>query len=169
MSEPDVPPERDPFAPPPPPPGYDATPAPPPPPPYGAPPPPPPPAYGSPSPVYGTPPPPPAAGAIPPPAYPPAPGQPGAPAWGYARPQNGPGTAALVTGILSLVCCGIILGIVAIVQGRKGMALADQGLATNRGTAQAGFVLGIVGLVLWAVWLVYLLATGTYSSSITPG
>jgi hypothetical protein len=95
----------------------------------------------------------------------------GAPAYGqaYAQPQNSAGTTALVTGIISLFCCGVILGVVAIVQGRKGMALADQGLATNRGSAQAGFVLGIIGLVLWAGWIVYSLSTGGFSTSFNVG
>jgi hypothetical protein len=108
-----------------------------------------------------------------PPQVPPTYGAPGygAPAYGqgYAKPQNGPGTTALVTGIVSLFCCGFILGVVAIVQGRKGMALADQGLATNRGAAQAGFVLGIVGIVLWVGWLVYTVTTGNFSSSFKVG
>jgi hypothetical protein len=89
----------------------------------------------------------PAPGAPPPPAY-------GAPA-GYAgaAPQNSQGTIALVTGILGLLCCGI-LSIVAIITGRKGVALADQGLATNRGSAQAGMILGWIGVALWVVGVV---------------
>lgn len=164
MSFPTPPPEGDdnPFAPPP----ADGSAAPPPPPP------PPPPASDPavPPPAYGTPPPPP-----PPPAYPPQPygAPPGAAApyggAGYAAPQNGPGTTALITGIISLFCCGVILGIVAIVQGRKGMALADQGLATNRGQAQAGMILGIIGLVIWVLYLVFALASGTFSGSTRIG
>lgn len=150
MSDPNQPAEGDPFAPPPAGgsaniPGIpgDPTSTPPPPPPL--------PAYGT------TPPPPPAYGA--PQPY-------GAP---VAQPQNGPGTTALVLGILSLVCCGIFTGIVAIIMGRKGMALADQGLATNRGIAQAGFVLGIVGSVLSVLGAIFWIATGslsTFSSSV---
>jgi hypothetical protein len=103
------------------------------------PPPPPPPAYGS------TPPPPPAY--VAPPAYGGAPG-------GYAQPQNGSGTTALITGIAGLLCCGI-LSIVAIVTGKKGMALADQGAADNRGVAQAGYILGWIGVALWVIGLIF--------------
>ena len=69
-------------------------------------------------------------------------------------PQNGMGTAALVMGILQFFCLGTIGSVLAIVFGKIGMNKADQGLATNRGSAKAGFVLGIVGLALTAVGIV---------------
>ncbi len=76
-----------------------------------------------------------------------------------APPQNGMGTAALVMGILQFFCLGIVGSILAIVFGKIGMKKADQGLATNRGNAKAGFVLGIIGLALFAVGIViYLIA-----------
>lgn len=85
----------------------------------------------------GTPPPPPPGA----PAYPPAPPS-------SAQPQNGMGVAALVFGLLSVLCVlpgiGGVLGIVFGVIGRK---KAKQGLATNGGMATAGLILGIVGLV----------------------
>ena len=71
-----------------------------------------------------------------------------------AAPQNGMGTAALVMGILQFFCLGTIGSVLAIVFGKIGMNKADQGLATNRGSAKAGFVLGIVGLALTAVGIV---------------
>lgn len=113
------------------------------------------------------PPPPPSYGATPPPPPPPAYGQP--PAYGgapmaYAAPQNGQGTTALVTGILGLLCCGI-LSIVAIITGRKGMQLADAGQANNRGMAQAGMILGWVGVALWVVGIIVAVATGSFSGS----
>ena len=120
-------------------PGGAAVPPPPPPPSYGTPPPPPPPAYTAP-PAYG-----------------------GAP-MAYAAPQNGQGTTALVTGILGLLCCGI-LSIVAIITGRKGMQLADSGQATNRGSAQAGMILGWIGVALWVVGLIVAVTTGSFSGS----
>ncbi|MGD9956572.1 MAG: DUF4190 domain-containing protein [Candidatus Nanopelagicales bacterium] len=156
MSDPNQPADGDPFAPPPADgsggiPGIpgDTPPPPPPAPAYGTPPPPPPavPAYGA--PAYGAP----------------------QPAYAAAAPQNGPGTTALVTGILGLLCCGI-LAIVAIIQGRKGIALADQGLATNRGSAQAGMILGWIGVALWALSIVgygILFATGAISGSASLG
>src|SRR5581483_6762106 len=64
------------------------------------------------------------------------------------------GTAAMVLGILS--CClfclygivGLILGVLAVVFGVKGKRRADRGEATNRGQAQAGFITGIIGIIL---------------------
>jgi len=89
------------------------------------------------------------------------------PVGGYAAPQNTPGITALVTGIIGLLCCGI-LSIIAIWQGRKGMALADSGQATNRGVAQAGFILGILGLLLWVVGIVIRVASASKGTSLTP-
>jgi len=69
-------------------------------------------------------------------------------------PRNGFGIAALVLGILSvcLFCMyglpAVILGTLAVVFGVKGRRLADKGEADNRGQAQAGFVLGIIGIVI---------------------
>jgi hypothetical protein len=72
-------------------------------------------------------------------------------------PQNGKGTASLVLGILGLLICPVILSVLAIILGAQGKALADQGLATNRGAAQAGFVLGIIGAALGALlFLIFL-------------
>jgi Domain of unknown function (DUF4190) len=112
----------------------------------------------------------------PPPAQsppPPPPPQPG-PAMGggpyQAAPQNGMGTAALIMGILQFFCLGIIGSILAIVFGKIGMDRADQGLANNRGTAKAGFVLGIIGVVLaviGAIIYVILLSTGALTTTIT--
>jgi hypothetical protein len=84
------------------------------------------------------------------PAYPQGYGWPGM----QAPPQNGMGTAAMVLGILS--CClfclygivGLTLGVLAVVFGVKGKRRADRGEATNRGQAQAGFITGIIGIIL---------------------
>lgn len=81
----------------------------------------------------------------------PMPGQAGQP----AMPQNGMGTAALVMGILQFLCLGVIGSILAIVFGKIGMNRADQGLATNRGAAKAGFILGIIGVVMQVLGIIY--------------
>jgi len=83
------------------------------------------------------------------PPMPPAPQTPGA-----GQPQNGMGTAALVLGILQFVCLGTIGAILAIIFGRIGMKRAEQGLATNGGAAKAGFILGIIGVVLSVIGLI---------------
>lgn len=120
-----------------------------------------PPAFGTPAPP---PPPPPAAMPVAPPAY----GAP-VPAYAAAPPQNGPGTTALVCGIIGLFFCGIILGVVAIIQGRKGKALAAQGLATNGSSANAGYILGIVAIVLnviGAIFYAVVIAASSNSSAL---
>lgn len=129
-------------------------------PPASVPPPPPPP----PAPAASTPPPPPP----PPPAYAPAPaapayGAPAAPGYGapVAAPQNTQGTIALITGILGLLCCGV-LAIVAIITGRNGMALAASGQATNGGMAKAGYWLGIIAVILWVLGIIFSVATGGF-------
>ncbi|MGZ3118037.1 DUF4190 domain-containing protein [Streptomyces sp. H62] len=84
------------------------------------------------------------------PAYPQGYGWPGAP----LPPQNGMGTAAMVLGILA--CCmfcaygvvSLVLGILAVVFGVKGRRRAERGEANNHGQAQAGFIMGIIGIVL---------------------
>ncbi|MEU5536747.1 DUF4190 domain-containing protein [Streptomyces sp. NPDC020362] len=84
------------------------------------------------------------------PAYPQGYGWPGMP----MAPQNGMGTAAMVLGILSicLFCLygvpSLVLGVIAVVLGVKGKKRAERGEATNHGQAQAGFITGIIGIVL---------------------
>ncbi|NEB94279.1 DUF4190 domain-containing protein [Streptomyces bauhiniae] len=91
--------------------------------------------------------------------YPGPQGYPQPPAYGWGvpmgpAPQNNAGTAALVLGILSVVLfclygvASLILGIIAVILGVKGRRRADRGEATNRGQAQAGFVLGIIGIIV---------------------
>jgi hypothetical protein len=71
---------------------------------------------------------------------------------------SGKAIAALVLGIVSLFIFGFIAGVIAIilaVQARKEID-TDPNLG-GRGLATAGLVLGIVGVVLWAlvmlVWI----------------
>ena len=121
--------------------------------------------YGSPPPQspYGSPPPPPPAppyGAPPPPGYPyPAGG-------GYAMPaSNKKALWAMILGIVSLFCCGIVTGIVAIVlsQQAKQEIARSGGMQTGAGQAQAGFILGIIGIALSLIGIVLVLGTGSYS------
>ena len=63
-------------------------------------------------------------------------------------PQNGMGTAALTLGIVGLFAVPLLASVLAIIFGNIGMSRADAGIATNRGAAKAGFILGIIGLVL---------------------
>jgi len=82
-----------------------------------------------------------------------------------AAPQNGMGTAALVMGILQFFCLGTVGSVLAIVFGKIGMNKADQGMATNRGAAKAGFILGIVGLALTVLGIIIALAAGVFTAA----
>jgi hypothetical protein len=109
-----------------------------------------------------TPPPLPSFGAPPGPPGPPPPGPPPMgppPPYGmYAPPPPTPSSAvwALVLGILSLVMCGFLTGIPAIIVGRSAMREVDaaQGRLGGRGVAQGGFITGIIGTALSALGLV---------------
>ncbi|MES4907566.1 MULTISPECIES: DUF4190 domain-containing protein [unclassified Streptomyces] len=100
----------------------------------------------------------------PPPVYPGATGMP-------MQQSNGLGTAALVCGIIGLVCgityflwvLAIILGILAIIFGSIGKGKVSRGEANNGGSATAGLVCGIIGMVIPAI---YLLALGAALDSI---
>ena len=76
-----------------------------------------------------------------------------APAVG-SLPQNGMGTAALTLGIVGLFAIPLVASVLAIIFGNIGMSRADAGIATNRGAAKAGFILGIIGLVLALILLI---------------
>ncbi len=87
----------------------------------------------------------------PPPPGPPTPPPPGQQPYG-AAPQNGMGTAALILSILGIIgCIPFIGGILGIVFGRMGMKNAQEGRATNYGQARAGFIIGLISLILWGV------------------
>ncbi|MDK1344222.1 DUF4190 domain-containing protein [Streptomyces sp. 378] len=117
-------------------------------------------------------------GAVPPPPVAPtgpgAPGgygYPGYPQSGYGwpgmpmAPQNGMGVAAMVLGIIScaLFCLygvvSLVTGILAVVFGIKGRKRAEAGVATNHGQAQAGLIMGIIGIIL-GVTVIVLIAVG---------
>ena len=69
-----------------------------------------------------------------------------------AKPGSGAATTSLVCGIVGLFFLGIALGIIAIVQGNRAKKLGYPG-----GKATAGIVLGILDLVGFALYLVYVI------------
>jgi heme/copper-type cytochrome/quinol oxidase subunit 2 len=80
-----------------------------------------------------------------------------APVEAYGTPavplRNGPGTAALVLGILAIVLSwtvvgGIVLGILAVVFGFVGRGRVKRGEADNRRGTNAGIITGIVAIIL---------------------
>lgn len=79
---------------------------------------------------------------------------------GGSTQDNGSGTIALVTGILSFFVCPVVLSIVAIVFGKKGMAAAAAGTADNGGQAKAGYIMGIVSLILAVVVFILYIILG---------
>ena len=86
----------------------------------------------------------------PPPSMPPAMGMP----VGGSTQKNSLGVWALVLGILSILCCGFVAGIPAIILGMNSKKAAEQGLATNGNLGNVGFVLGIIGCVLTVVGVI---------------
>jgi hypothetical protein len=89
--------------------------------------------------------------------------------------HNRSGTAALVLGCLGLVCTGLlfllfpiglVLGLIAVVLGRRGRRRARYGLATNRASATAGLTLGLIAVLLGTLlsattfWLIQRYDTG---------
>ncbi|MEK9664271.1 MAG: DUF4190 domain-containing protein [Candidatus Nanopelagicales bacterium] len=93
---------------------------------------------------------------------------PAPPPMGGDTSENTNGVVALVTGILSFFVCPVILSIVAIIFGRKGMQSAAAGRANNGGMAKVGYILGIISLVLFAffvvIWIILIIA-GAASSN----
>ena len=97
-----------------------------------------------------TPPPPPPP---PPPAVPPPPGG----FYGAAgnTSKNNLGVWALVLGIVSILCCGVLAGIPAIILGLNSKKAQARGLATNGNLGNVGFILGIIGSVLGTIGVIY--------------
>ena len=75
---------------------------------------------------------------------------------GYAEASQA--TTILVLGILGLVCCGP-LGVVAWVMGNNEIQAIDAGRRdpANRGTANAGRIVGIVAAVLLGIGILWII------------
>jgi hypothetical protein len=73
-----------------------------------------------------------------------------------AYPEQSQATTILVLGILGLICCGP-LGIAAWVMGNRELQAIDAGLRNpdNRGTANAGRIIGIVATVLLGLGIIF--------------
>ena len=80
-----------------------------------------------------------------------------APAYGTIAPDHPRATLALILGILGIVVCGFI----APFAWRMGKRTVDeidasQGRLGGRGSAQAGYILGLIGTVLLGLGLLFL-------------
>lgn len=80
---------------------------------------------------------------------------------GLLKPRNGAGRAALICGLIALVCTigfflvltvpvALLLGLAAVVLGFMGRGRVRRGLATNRGSATIGLVTGLLSLLILA-------------------
>lgn len=74
-------------------------------------------------------------------------GQP-APYGAAPLPKNSLGVWSLVLGILSVLGCGLLTGIAAIITGTKSRQAQREGLADNGGMGLAGLIMGWIGTVL---------------------
>ena len=84
---------------------------------------------------------------------------PGLPAgWAPAPPRHPQATTVLVLGILGIVACGVLAPI-AWYMGSKAMAEIDAtpGAYSGEGEVRTGRILGIVGSVLFALMVVFLI------------
>ena len=82
----------------------------------------------------------------------------------YAQPaqkSSSKATTALVLGIISIVCCGL-LGPVAWILGKQELnaIAAGQSSPTGEGSAKAGMILGIIATILLAFGLLWILFFG---------
>ncbi|ODM27395.1 hypothetical protein A7W90_14865 [Clostridium sp. Bc-iso-3] len=59
----------------------------------------------------------------------------------YTADSDKAGTQALIFGLLSIFCCSIVFGPLAIIKGNE----------SNSSMGNAGKILGIIGLALWAI------------------
>jgi hypothetical protein len=73
----------------------------------------------------------------------------------------------MILGIVGLLCCGFFTGIPAIILGgsaRKEIA-ASGGAQTGEGMAKAGVILGWIAVALGIIGLIFVITTGTWSTS----
>ena len=90
----------------------------------------------------------------------------------YAVPQypkSSQATTALVLSIFGVLCCGP-LSVVGMLMGRSEVKAIGRGEADpkNHGTAQAGFVVGLIGTIIWAGLILLYVAAIAVSVSTTP-
>ena len=78
----------------------------------------------------------------------------------FAQKQGG---TVLTYGVLGFFCCGIFAP-VAWVTGNNALAAYGDDDPGDRGTVQAGRIMGIVGTILWGLWLISVLVSGASGS-----
>src|SRR4051812_43416605 len=93
-------------------------------------------------------------------------GQPPGYGYGAARRTEGLAVASLVLGIAGFVVCPLICSVLAVIFGvqAKNKIRQDPSLQ-GEGMAQAGFILGIIGLAVGAIFLVIIIIAAANDSS----
>jgi hypothetical protein len=90
---------------------------------------------------------------------------------GAVPPNHPKAVLSLVLGILSYVCCGIFTAVPAYIIGKKTEReiIASNGTLGGAGLAKAGWILGLVAMILFALgvvlWII-LFATGAISTTV---
>jgi hypothetical protein len=85
-------------------------------------------------------------------------------------PGNSKATTSLVTGIIGILCCGL-LGIVAIITGKQATAEAVASGYPQPSNAKAGIILGWIGVALMTIGMlawISLFALGVLGSMTAP-
>ena len=85
-----------------------------------------------------------------------------------AYPEESQATTILVLGILGVICCAP-LGIAAWIMGNKELEAIDAGRRNpeNRGTANAGRIIGIVATVLLGLGILFFIGSLVLGFSLT--
>jgi hypothetical protein len=93
------------------------------------------------------------------PAQPPPYGSPyGGPPVGAGQATNGKAIASLILGICSIaLCLGIFAGIPAVILARMARREIAEGNGSGEGLAQAGLITGIIGIVIGAFYVLYII------------
>ena len=75
-------------------------------------------------------------------------------------PAHGKAIASLILGIAGLVCCGVC-GLIGLI-----LAISAKNEGNDEGIRKAGFILGIIGCVIWGIGIIIAIFNGAFSSSI---
>jgi hypothetical protein len=88
------------------------------------------------------------------------------PAYGAPRRTEGLAVASLVLGIAGFVVCPLVCSVLAIIFGLQAKTKIRQDPSLQgEGMAQAGFILGIVGLAIGAIVLIIIIIAAANNSS----
>jgi hypothetical protein len=78
-------------------------------------------------------------------------------------PKNSLGVWSLVLGILSVLGCGLLTGIAAVITGHKSRRAQQEGQADNGGMGLAGIITGWVGIAWTTIYIVFLIVLAVFA------